>query len=137
MKRRLSLQERREIRKKGWYKNESETAAAKIFQRRGITVVRRGYPDFTVVRAGEIIGFIEVKPHHGKDLHKDQETFARFCVARGIPFMRWTPEDGERAIAVGKSTGASALTTLQGLNTGSLVFGAVGMANQVHSFGER
>jgi hypothetical protein len=43
----------------------------------------------------------------------------------------------ERAIAVGKSTGASALTTLQGLNTGSLVFGAVGMANQVHSFGER
>lgn len=99
MKCRLSNEERRKLRARGWVKNVAETAAAQAFQHLGISYVRRGYPDFTIIKDDRIVGFIEVKPHGQKALRRDQIRFAAFCEQYGIPFMKWTPDDGEEAIA--------------------------------------
>lgn len=92
------LERRREIRKRGHYLNEAETAAAVIFQKHSVAYVRRGYPDFIITKEGEIKGFIEVKPSGDKELRDGQKAFARFCERFGIPFMKWCPEQGEEAI---------------------------------------
>ena len=43
----------------------------------------------------------------------------------------------EKAVELGQTVGTSALYTVNGLNTGALVFNAAGVANQAHYLGER
>ena len=79
-------------------KNKSELHLETLCKRLNIEHSKRGYPDFTIYKDGEIFGFIEVKPNHGKELKREQKSFERFCKRMKIPFMKWTPEDGEEAI---------------------------------------
>lgn len=96
---RLSKEQRRELKKCGRVVNAAEAEAQFIFKRLGIEFKRRGYPDFTIVKNGEIVGFVEVKPRKEKALRVDQERVSRFCARLRIPFLKWSPEDGEEKIA--------------------------------------
>lgn len=79
--------------------NVAENKLQNIFKKLGHSYSRRGYPDFTVFDSnGEIYGFIEVKPFTDKKLKKNQELFRLFCERYEIPFLKWTPEMGEKAI---------------------------------------
>lgn len=78
--------------------NLAERQAQSLFKLRSVDYKRRGYPDFTIIKDDEIFGFIEVKPNQGKELRIDQKRFGRFCKRFGVPFMRWSPEDGGQAI---------------------------------------
>jgi hypothetical protein len=98
MKLRLSKEQRRKLKEKGWVVNVAETEAQKIFKELSIDFRRRGYPDFTILKDNEIYGFIEVKPNSGKDLRIDQQRFQRFCIKHNIPFLKWTPESGAESI---------------------------------------
>lgn len=86
------------LRKTGGYLNIAEDAAAQTMKTLGIEYQRRGYPDFMVMKDGDINGFIEVKPNAGKDLRIGQQAFKRMCERFGIPFIRWCPEDGPELI---------------------------------------
>lgn len=61
--------------------------------RKGIEVIRRGYPDFSIVRDGRIIGFVEVKPKSETARKPHQEMFRKLCEEHGIPFHYWKPGD--------------------------------------------
>lgn len=93
-----SMNLRQQTRALGLYMNEPESMAALALQNAAVAYTRRGYPDFTVIRDGEIYGFIEVKPRSDKNLRKDQEVFKRFCEKHNIPFLLWSPDMGEKAI---------------------------------------
>ena len=59
----------------------------------GVGLTRRGYPDFAVVRRGEIVGFVEVKPNSYRSLKPSQSMFQQLCEEKGIPFALWSPDD--------------------------------------------
>lgn len=94
----LTKEERRALRAKGWCVNKAETELSRVLKSNSIGYVRRGYPDFTILKDDEIVGFVEVKPRAEKKLKIDQERFRRFCERFGIPFIKWVPEDGEAPI---------------------------------------
>ena len=89
-----SLKYRRLLRKQGFYRNKSETECAKIIQSFNLQHTRRGYPDFSIIKDDEIVGFIEVKQLKETKLKDPQSRFGRFCKRNNIPFMKWTPDDG-------------------------------------------
>lgn len=74
--------------------NISENEASEILREVGVEYTRRGYPDFMLIKNDEIIGFIEVKPRENKELRKHQILFQSMCERYGIPFLKWSPEDG-------------------------------------------
>jgi len=78
----------------GIYKNPAETKFSRFVKGYGWEIFRKGYPDFMVLRGGDIVGFVEVKPNHKKKNRKpSQERFRRFCEKYGIPFAYWAPGD--------------------------------------------
>lgn len=71
--------------------NTSEFLLESALEQNKVDFTRRGYPDYTIIKNGEIIGFIEVKPHENKQLRRNQEIFKRFCEKNKIPFLTWIP----------------------------------------------
>lgn len=85
---------RKELRREGYSLNLSEFEAVSVLKSCRVEFSRRGYPDYTILNKGEIVGFVEVKPHAGKSLRKGQEKFKNMCDRYSIPFLRWSPDDG-------------------------------------------
>lgn len=83
------------LREAGDFKNPSEKEFERQAILQGITFFRKGYPDYLILKDGEIIGFVEVKPSKTSKLRPTQERFARFCRKYNIPFLKWSPEDGD------------------------------------------
>ena len=75
------------------YKNKPEERFRRLAHFKEVDLMKRGYPDFMVIRNEEIVGFVEVKPYRDKDLKYPQQLFAKFCKKYNIPFFKWTPED--------------------------------------------
>jgi hypothetical protein len=66
---------------------------------KGIEISKRGYPDFTVYdENGSIFGFVEVKSRDEKNLKQEQKVFSEFCHKFSIPFLKWSPKDGEEPL---------------------------------------
>lgn len=66
---------------------------------RGFPVVeKKGYPDFPLVRGGEIVGFIEAKPNGGEHLKPEQARFERLCKRHRIPFLTYSLGMGEKVL---------------------------------------
>jgi len=77
--------------------NEEKMVGDK-FRARGFEADKCGYPDFQIIRDGEILGFVEAKPNGGDKLKPEQERFARFCRKHGIPFLMATPGTSDDVI---------------------------------------
>lgn len=75
------------------YLNKAEGEFQQLASFHGVEIHRRGYPDYMIIKDGEIIGFVEVKPSRKDKLRKGQEMFKKFCDKNCIPFVKWTPED--------------------------------------------
>jgi hypothetical protein len=45
-----------------------------------------GYPDFILLSPGGVAHFLELKRARGAKLSEDQQDFADWCVAHGVPF---------------------------------------------------
>lgn len=73
--------------------NWAEVQVVEECNKIGVELSRRGFPDFSVIQDGEIVGFIEVKPAMSRHLRVAQEAFKRMCELHGIPFARWNPGD--------------------------------------------
>lgn len=80
------------LRKAGIYQNLTESEFVTECNKRGLEWDKRGYPDFSIIKDGEIVGFVEVKKV-GQKLRKGQERFKRFCEKQGIPFYVWTTNE--------------------------------------------
>lgn len=74
------------------YKNKAEEIFKSIMSKNGVVAIRRGYPDFMIIKNDEILGFVEVKPKE-ENLRVGQKRFQRFCERHKIPFIKWIPGD--------------------------------------------
>lgn len=72
--------------------NTSEVRLMELAREAEVGVTRRGFPDFAVVKDGQIVGFIEVKRSRKTNLRPSQEIFQVFCDDHNIPFAVWDPE---------------------------------------------
>ena len=96
----MSTREQRKRRQgRKFYTNKPEDLAACKLDEHRVGFNRRGYPDFTVYNSdGSVYGFIEVKPNRNTELKKPQQTFQNFCTSKGIPCIRWSPDEGVKKI---------------------------------------
>lgn len=72
--------------------NESELHLIAIAESKGYVVLRRGWPDFALVREDEPLFCVEVKSGD-QSLSKDQENMIEFLALAGIP--TYVSRDGE------------------------------------------
>lgn len=91
----LSSDYRHNLRLKGWGVNLAELEANMIFEKLETKSTKRGYPDFSIIKDDEIVGFVEVKPCIGKKPKVDQERFRRFCIKQKVPHLIWSPDQGQ------------------------------------------
>jgi len=57
-----------------------------------IQVTKKGFPDFALIKGGEIVGFVEVKRTAASDeLREEQELFRKFFRKHNIPYQVWSP----------------------------------------------
>lgn len=73
--------------------NVTEYAFEQLLKENGVSFSRRGYPDYTIIKNGRIVGFVEVKQWRRDRLRDGQRLFSRLCEDYGIPFARWSPEE--------------------------------------------
>lgn len=73
--------------------NNAELSLEDLMDLNKIKYSRRGYPDYTVIKDGKIVGFIEVKPNKDKELRAGQILFREFCERSGINFYKWSPNE--------------------------------------------
>lgn len=60
--------------------------------------MKRGWPDFFMVR-GDEIALVEVKPHKGRRLKREQREIMERLAAFGVPCYRWSPDGGMEPIS--------------------------------------
>ncbi len=84
---------RQYLRKRGDYRNPSEQKFKEEVGKMGIKVLRRGYPDFIIIKKGRVIGFVEIKPSKESTLKGAQKIFKGFCEENKINFAQWSPEE--------------------------------------------
>ncbi|MBN8807799.1 MAG: hypothetical protein J0I47_06140 [Sphingomonas sp.] len=94
----LDRANRKELRRAGYALNIAEFEAAHLLKSAGIEFSRRGYPDYAILRDGEIAGFVEVKPTTTRALRDGQKLFRDMCGRFGIPFLKWSPDEGSEAL---------------------------------------
>jgi len=75
------------------YKNKPEQSFKELANKNGFQVMRRGYPDFMILKDSKIIGFVEVKRSKSVELKISQKIFGNFCREFDMPFFKWTPKD--------------------------------------------
>lgn len=74
-------------------KNKAEGECFEQLSASGWKLTKRGWPDFFCVKDGEIMA-VEVKPHKGSLLKRDQVVVMGLLAERGIPCYLWTPDGG-------------------------------------------
>lgn len=62
---------------------------------KGLVASKRGWPDFVVWdQGGNLVGIVEVKPHRGRRLKREQVAVMRALASLGVPCYRWSPSEG-------------------------------------------
>jgi len=74
-------------------KNQAERAFQEWAEHRGITVSKRGWPDFFCLTADGIM-LVEVKKTAKTNLKRSQRLVLTRLARFGIPCFRWDPDDG-------------------------------------------
>lgn len=73
--------------------NEAEAKCFDFMKEKGWTCTKRGWADFFCIR-GEEVCCVEVKPHSGQRLKREQRVVMNALYKHGIPCYKWTPDKG-------------------------------------------
>ena len=73
-------------------KNNAEGQLYDILDADGCQLLHKGYPDFLCVKDNKIM-CVEVKPSNQR-LKRHQREVAKILTSCGIPYYKWTPQDG-------------------------------------------
>lgn len=60
----------------------------------GMSLTKKGWPDWFVWTADGKIALVEVKPKHGRKLKKEQLAILGALAEFGVPCYRWSPDGG-------------------------------------------
>lgn len=88
------------LRERGDFHNPSEQAFENAAGALDLDFHRQGYPDYQLIKNGEIVGFVEVKPNKTSQLRPSQKRFRAFCQKQGIPFFQWSPEEVDALLLI-------------------------------------
>lgn len=81
----------------------SNTAEAELWKElrdAGWEPTRRGWPDVIAYRGDQAV-LIEVKPHKGRRLKREQLRVLRALARYGVPCYRWSPDGGLERMGAG------------------------------------
>jgi hypothetical protein len=78
-------------RPKNWAEGLFYDEAVKV----GLRPSKRGWPDFVLFdEDGELAMCVEVKPHRGRRLKREQHAVMKALAKAGVPCYRWAPDSG-------------------------------------------
>ena len=74
-------------------RNQAEATLFDLMTSHGWTPSKRGWPDFICYKDNRVL-VIEVKPHRGRRLKREQLRIMQHLAAHGIDCYRWNPDTG-------------------------------------------
>ena len=76
------------------YRNAAEEGFCQAAELNGWTPRKRGWPDFWMRGPNGELAVVEVKPHAGRKLKKDQRAVMDLLARHGVRCFKWTPDGG-------------------------------------------
>ena len=81
-------------------RNPSEAAFYDACEKHGISMTRRGWPDYGCLDKDGRFFVVEVKPKRSARLKKQQMVILRILAAYGIRAYKWSPDGGFEPVRV-------------------------------------